>query len=125
MDVVQGTDRGYDFSINQRLYNNETETYETTPFNLTDWTINFYVKPAPYYSVEPMITKIITTTSDQATVGQITDPENGQFTVQVVKEETLYPPYDYYLIIELTNGSQIISITRDGNHKSVFRILTQ
>lgn len=125
MEVVQGTARGYAFTINTKVYNQETEEYDTIPFDLTSWAVNFYVKTAPYYSIEPMIKKVITTTSDISTEGQINDPTAGKFFVQIIQTDTLFPPRDYYLVIELTNGSQIISLTGNANYKSVFRILTQ
>lgn len=125
VEVPQNTARGYAFTIKQNVYNADTQAYEPQTFDLTEWTINFYVKPAPYYSIEPLITKTITTTSDITTQGQITDATNGQFTVQILQTDTQLPPNDYYLIIEMVNGPQVISLSNDGNYKSVFRVLTQ
>lgn len=115
LQVRQGENRGFGFTIKQ----------DGVPFDLTQWTINFMVKEAPYASLNPIIAKEITTTSDSATVGQIYNPTGGQFSVVITTEETLLPPYDYYLVITMGDGQQIINISGDGNEKAVFRVCTQ
>lgn len=115
LQVRQGENRGFGFTIKQ----------DGTPFDLTQWTINFMVKEAPYESLSPIIAKEITTTSDSATVGQIYNPTGGQFSVVITTEETLLPPYDYYLVITMGDGQQIVNISGDGNEKAVFRVCTQ
>ena len=115
LQVRQGENRGFGFTIKQ----------DGTPFDLTQWAINFMVKEAPYESLKPIIAKEITATSDSATVGQIYNPTGGQFSVVITTEETLLPPYDYYLVITMGDGQQVINISGDGNEKAVFRVCTQ
>lgn len=74
------------------------------PMDLTDWTISFEVKKQPYETVEPFISKNITTTSDPAIDGMITNPNGGQFKVRLNEEDTGYPVGKYYLIITLMGG---------------------
>lgn len=112
LEVNQGEARGFNFTIK----------VDTEPMDLTDWTVEVSVKEAPYYSLPSLFTKEITTTSDLNTVGQIMQPTQGQFTLNILKEETLYPPYDYYLVIRLINGEQVITISGDGNYKSIYRV---
>lgn len=115
LQVRQGESRGFEFTIKT----------DGEPFDLTDWTINFNVKEAPYESLKPLISKVITTTSDTNTNGIIDNPTGGQFNVTISQEDTLLPPYDYYLVITMTNETQIINISGDGNEKAVFRVCTQ
>lgn len=115
LEVKQGEARGFSFTINQ----------DSTPFDLTGWTVDVQIKNAPYYQIPCMVEKIITETSDLNTVGQITQPTQGQFTLQINKEDTLYPPFDYYLTIFLTDGTQNINISGDGNYNAIYRVCTQ
>ena len=115
LEVKQGEQRAYGFTIKQ----------DTLPMDLTNWTVNFEVKEAPYEAIKPLIAKIVSTTSDEATQGIIYNPTGGQFKVNILAEETLLPPYDYYLIVTLTDGQQIINISGDGNTKSIFRVCRQ
>lgn len=115
LEVKQGEQRAYGFTIKQ----------DTLPMDLTEWTVNFEVKEAPYEAIKPLIAKIISTTSDEMVNGIIYNPTGGQFKVNILAEETLLPPYDYYLVVTLTDGQQIINISGDGNTKSIFRVCRQ
>lgn len=115
LEVKQGEARGFSFTINQ----------DSIPFDLTGWTVDVQIKNAPYYQIPCMVEKIITETSDLNTVGRIMNPTEGQFTLQINKEDTLYPPFDYYLTIFLTDGTQNINISGDGNYKAIYRVCTQ
>ena len=115
LEVKQGEARGFNFTINQ----------DGTPFDLTGWTVNVQIKNAPYYSIPPMVEKIITETSDLNTAGRIMSPTEGQFTLQINQEDALYPPFDYYLTIFLTDGTQNINISGDGNYNAIYRVCTQ
>lgn len=115
LEVKQGEQRSYGFTINQ----------DGLPMDLARWTVNFEVKEAPYEAIQPIISKIVSTTSDDATDGVIYNPTGGQFKVNILKEETLLPPYDYFLVVTLTDGQQIINISGDGNTKSIFRVCRQ
>lgn len=83
------------------------------------------VKKAPYKQYEPIIHKVITTSSDADTVGQITDPTNGILQVRFTQEDTSFPPNDYYLIIYLNgNGSSDI-ISSECCCNAIYRVCTQ
>lgn len=111
LEVKQGEARSFGFTIEQN----------DTPMNLTGYTVNFLVKKAPYPSLENLIEKNITTELSDS--GQIYDPVNGEFMVTLSREDVLnLPPYDYSLVIELTDGEQIINISGSGNMRSVFRV---
>ena len=115
LEIKQGEQRSYGFTINQ----------DNTPMDLTKWTVDFYVKEAPYVALKPLIHKHVTLNSDELTQGIIYNPTGGQFKVTILKEETELPPYDYYLIVTLTDGQQIVNISGDGNNKSIFRVCRQ
>ena len=115
LQVRQGENRGFGFTIKE----------DGNPFDLTKWTINFMVKEAPYESLKPIISKTITTTSDETNIGKIFDPTNGKFSVVILTEETLLPPYDYYLVITMSDGRQVVNISGEGNQKAIFRVCRQ
>lgn len=114
LEVKQGEARNFGFTIE---VNNE-------PMDLSGYTVNFMVKKAPYSSLENLISKTIT--EDLTPDGQIYEANNGKFLVTLTEEDTtMLPPYDYSLVIELTDGEQIINISGNGNNRSVFRICYQ
>lgn len=115
VEICQGEQRSYRFTINQG----------DSPMDLTDWQITADVKNAPYSALEPIIHKVITTTSDYNTVGQIIDAENGVFVVTFTKEDSNLPPMDYSFVAELTDGFVTMNITHDGNYSAIYRVREQ
>lgn len=115
IEICQGEHRSYRFTINQG----------DSPMDLTDWQITADVKNAPYSALEPIIHKVITTTSDYNTVGQIIDAENGVFVVTFTKEDSNLPPMDYSFVVELTDGFVTMNITHDGNYSAIYRVREQ
>lgn len=101
--MKQGTERSLSFSIKAG----------GQPLDITDYKVLFEVKRYPLENIDPLISKEITTTSDEGTIGQITNPTGGQLVVRITKEDTSYPVGKYYLIIHLiggqTNDDNIIS----------------
>lgn len=76
------------------------------PLDLTNYTIRFEVKKQPYETVAPFIDKEITPNSDPLTVGQITNPQGGQFKVRLTTEDTSHPVGKYYLVITIIGGEE-------------------
>jgi len=73
--------------------------------------IRFQVKRQALADAQPIIDKMITTTSDINDIGQITNPTQGQFVVHLKEVDTKYPTGEYHLVISLvdTNLNDIIS----------------
>lgn len=95
------------------------------PMDLSLYNIRFQVKRAPLEKVEPIIDKLITTTSDMNTVGMITDPSNGRFVVHLTKEDTSFPNTEYSLIISLEQEGLIDIISSKCCNKAIYRICAQ
>lgn len=127
MEVNQGCARGYAFTLLQNVCNSYTGEYEEQPLDLTRYSVEFQVKLSPYFKIRPLIAKSITTDSDSATVGVITDPENGVFQVQLTQADTLkLPPRDYSLCIYLKELDCDVwtNISGEGNKFAIFRVCT-
>lgn len=118
LEIKQGTDRAYNFTIK----------HKDIPFSLIGYEIKVEIKPSPYFSVPALITKIITQTSDRNTIGQIYNPNEGQWCLQINLDDYIkLPPQDYYLVATLTNpdsGDKII-ISGEGDNSGIFRIVKQ
>lgn len=125
MEVNQGCPRGFAFTLLQSQINSESGETEQVPIDLTNYTVQFRVKAAPYYKLENLIQKDITTTSDSQTVGVITNPTDGEFQVQLTMEDTLkLPPAEYALCIYLNNNGYMTNISGEGNRYAIFRVCT-
>ena len=59
-----------------------------TPVDLSDYAIGFKILGAPTADAKVLVEKVITANTDIETVGQITYPEEGQFTFVVTAEDT-------------------------------------
>ena len=115
VEICQGECRSYRFTI-----------YEgDSPMDLTDWQITIDVKNAPYSALDPMIHKVITTTSDINKDGKITSPTGGVFVATFTKDDSNLPPMDYYIVGELTDGFVTMNITHDGNYSAIYRVREQ
>lgn len=125
MEVNQGCPRGFSFTLLQSRINSESGETEQVPIDLTNYTVRFRVKAAPYYKLENLIQKDITTTSDSQSVGIITNPTDGKFQVQLTMEDTLkLPPAEYALCIYLDNNGCMTNISGEGNRYAIFRVCT-
>lgn len=125
MEVNQGCPRGFSFTLLQSQINSESGETEQVPIDLTNYTVRFRVKAAPYYKLENLIQKDITTTSDSQSVGIITNPTDGKFQVQLTMEDTLkLPPAEYALCIYLDNNGCMTNISGEGNRYAIFRVCT-
>lgn len=97
-----------------------------SPLDLTTYdNVTIEVKKAPYEQYEPIIQKVITTTSDDGTTGRITDPTNGILQVRFTENDTNYPPNDYYLIIYLNGNGNSDIISSECCCSAIYRVCTQ
>lgn len=96
------------------------------PLDLSSYNnVTVEVKKAPYEKIEPIIQKVITTSSDDRTIGRITDAQAGILQIRFTEEDTNFPPNDYYLIIYLNgNGNSDIISSKCGSD-AIYRICTQ
>lgn len=114
MEVKQGEVRGFGFTIKQK----------GEPMDLTDYTVTVQVKKSPYFKIQPLIEKQITTVfSDQ---GHIYNAELGKFKITFTEADTTtLAPDDYYLIIFIENGPTKIIISGEGNKSGILRFCKQ
>lgn len=115
--IKQGEERSVGFTVQAG----------EVPLDLTNYTIKFEVKRAPLETVEPFITKTITSVSDPMVDGQITNPSGGQFKVRLLSTDTSYPIGKYYLIIYLMGGADkdIDIISSRCCQTAIFKICKQ
>lgn len=114
--VKQGENIAIGFKIKQDGLPLDLSTFDN---------VTVIVKRAPYVNVEPMFEKVITTTSDSATVGQITSPITGELQVRFTEEDTSYYVGEYSFIMILNgNGSRDI-ISSDCNNEGIYVINNQ
>lgn len=118
MKIKSGEAKGVGFTIKGK----DNNTYK--PIDLTQYTVEFEIKNYPYFTVEPIIKKVLTLEQD-STVGWIleqVDDNVGRFIVQITLEDMakLIPEKEYYLIITLVNGSTRVNISGEGEKSGVF-----
>ena len=124
LEIDRGYARGYQFTILQNVLDEETNTYTQKPLDLTGLTVEFRVKLTPYIETVNLITKDITETSDEVSVGYINNPTAGQFVVQITNEDSLkLKPRDYALCIYIKDQDTFTNISRNGNYYAIFRVL--
>ena len=125
LEINQGCPRGYSFTINQKVYNLETNEYETGPLDLTGLTINVQIKRAPYSTLPALIEKNITEVED-LTQGQITEPTNGKFTLQMTEDDSVkLNPGEYALVINMVDKDTLTHLSGDGNNYAIYRVCYQ
>lgn len=125
LEINQGCPRGYSFTINQKVYNPETDEYETGPLDLTGLTINVQIKRAPYPTLPSLIEKNITEVED-LTMGQIVDATNGKFNIQFTKDDSVkLNPGEYALIIYIVDKDTYTLISGEGNNYGIYRVCYQ
>lgn len=122
MEVKSGEARGFGFTIKNKSEILQPDGTYYTPMDLTNYTVQFQVKKYPYFSVQSIIDKIVTTEEDMEN-GWIYNPEGGQFKVELTLEDLnkLIPSQDYYVIITLLNGNQRIIISGEGDKSGILR----
>lgn len=125
LQVNQGCPRGFGFTLHQRVYYSDTDSYNIVPVDLTGLTIQVQVKKAPYEKLPALIDKEITEDSD-GEVGQITEPLNGKFTLQITEEESkALIPGEYALIINMVDKDTYTHLSGDGNNYAIYRVCYQ
>ena len=120
--VKQGEEINFGFTIKGAVLNNETNEYEMSPIDLSDYKIKFQVKKTPLAKTKPFIDKLIELPKTPSgiepyTVGEIYDAENGKFYVHLTKEDTSFNTGEYYLVISMIalHNDDIISSNCCGN----------
>ena len=114
LEVKQGEARSFGFTIKQK----------GEPMDLTDYTVTVQVKKSPYFKIEPLIEKRVTT--ELSDDGRIYNAELGQFKITFSEyDTTTLAPDDYYLIIFIENGSTKIIISGEGNKSGILRFCKQ
>lgn len=125
VEINQGCPRGFSFTINQKIYNYNTNEYDKQPIDLTGLTINIQIKKAPYYQLPTLINKNITEKED-VTQGQIVDPLNGKFTLQITKQEsTFLNPGEYALMIYMIDQDTCTNLSSNKNDYAIYRVCYQ
>lgn len=125
LEVNQGCPRGFGFTLNQKVYNPEEDTYTKKPVDLTGLTINVQIKRAPYVTLPALIEKNITEVED-LTQGQITEPTNGKFTLQITKDDSVkLNPGEYALVINMVDKDTLTHLSGDGNNYAIYRVCYQ
>lgn len=126
MKIKSGEARGFTFTIktNTGLIQDGQPVYRVV--DLTDYTVSFQIKKYPYFTVDPIIDKEITSLQD-GTKGWILDQsgdDKGKFIVQITMDDMsrLIPEKDYYLILTLQTGDQRIIISGEGDTSGIFRV---
>lgn len=125
LEINQGCPRGFDFTLKQKVWNNDTNEYNMVPVDLTGLTINVQVKMAPYVTLPALIEKNITEVED-LTQGQITDATNGKFKLQITQEESVkLNPGEYALVINMVDEDTLTHLSGDGNNYAIYRVCYQ
>ena len=111
----------------EALYLPFTIALNNSVYDLTDKTIKFLVKKSPLASSVPIVTKTITSTSDQSIDGLITNAQAGKFQVYISTIDTSYPINKYYLVIQIVDSTNntIDIISSDAGSVSIFEICEQ
>ena len=121
LKVKQGEDINIGFTIKQ----------DGEPMDIRKYTVHFQVKKVPLEKEIPIVDKKITTSSDENTIGIITDDDSGKFQVHLSKEDTSFNTGDYYLIISLEtydledNVDFCDIISSDCCNNAIYRICEQ
>lgn len=115
LPVKQGEELNVGFTIKE----------EGNPMDLSDYGVRVQVKRVPLVKSPAIIDKLITTTSDINTVGQINYPQQGQLVIHLKKEDTSHPVGDYSLIISLEADNYSDIISSKCCNKAIYRICEQ
>ena len=82
--IIKGASRTFSVSINQKTENEQ----DFEPFDLSNYAIKFSVMGSPVADGEVLLEKIITTNSDEETIGIIDNPTNGEFLFTISASDT-------------------------------------
>ena len=115
LPVKQGEEINVGFTIKQ----------DGVVMDLSAYTVHFQVKKAPLANMPAIVDKRITTVSDDNTIGRINIPQQGQFFVHLLSEDTSYPVGEYSLIIALEQDGLVDIISSKCCNKAVYKICEQ
>lgn len=96
-----------------------------SPMDLSSYNIRFQIKRTPLIEAPSIIDKLITTSSDDNTIGRINLPESGQFFVHLLEEDTSFPIGDYSLIITLESPHYKDIISSSCCNEAIYKICEQ
>ena len=72
-----------------------------------------------------LIEKNITEVED-LTQGQITEPADGKFTLQITKDDSVkLNPGEYALVINMVDKDTLTHLSGDGNNYAIYRVCYQ
>ena len=77
------------------------------------------------FGILPIIDKPITVVSDINTIGQITEPQQGQVVVHLTEADTSFPTGEYSLIVSLEGENYIDIISSECCNKAIYKICEQ
>jgi hypothetical protein len=112
--MKQGTRQSFNLTI---------KTKEGNPVDLSSYTVQVDIKKYPLVKVDSLISFYVT--QDSSENGQITDPMNGKVTVTITEDNSSLSPAIYYLIVQLTNPSNTIIISGNGDSTGILKICNQ
>lgn len=115
LPVKQGEELNFGFTIKEG----------GNPMDLSSYTVRFQVKRTPLVNAPAIIDKEITTVSDMNTTGMIDSPQQGQFTVHLMEQDTSYPVGEYSLIISLEKENYVDIISSKCCNKAIYKICQQ
>lgn len=115
LPVKQGEELNVGFTIKEN----------GNPMDLSDYTVRVQVKQVPLVNYPSLIDKEITPVSDINTVGQITVPQQGQFVIHLLVEDTSHPVGDYSLIISVEQEGYIDIISSKCCNQAIYKICEQ
>lgn len=115
LPIKQGEELNIGFTIKQ----------DGNVMDLTDYTVRFQVKKVPLVTAPAIVDKPITVVSDDNTIGRINIPQQGQFFVHLLPEDTSFPVGEYALIISLEQDGLVDIISSDCCNKAIYKICEQ
>lgn len=113
--VKQGEELNFGFTIQEG----------DNPLDLSQYTIIVEAKQVPLVTYPSLFTKEITEVSDINTVGQINYPQQGQFVLHLLPEDTSHPIGDYSFIVRLTSPHLNDIISSNCCNNAIYRICEQ
>lgn len=130
---IYGENKNFSVSLNTVMAEDDTTSsyivhngVKFVPFDLSDYAIKFSVLGSATADAKVLLEHIITQDTDQETVGQITDPVNGQFIFAISKEETIQLGLGKHPIkldiLDIDTLEHIFTLTEGGDNAEFNKI---
>ena len=114
--VVKGTRRIFGCTVNTKTQNEAKD--EFAPLDLTPYSVRFRVLGSATADAKVLLEKIITQTTDEESIGIISDAENGQFEFVInIADTQLLGLGKFAIMIELLDANTLepqITLTEGG-----------